>query len=275
MLQCMKSWVKSLGQKQSQILHRLTKNCVRSHENVRLGAEGGPPAAQGSYAQQQGSQMQNNLMGLVSQVPGAGLMSSMLGGAGSKKDGAFIAAGAGAGMGMQTQTQTHAQTYMPPSGGSGEAVSFYNTTTSVQTSSYGSPQGAPPLPPHSHAHAPASPYMPPSGPPPSFPGAAPQHTPPHAPHNAGYAPSYAPVYYSESSPPQAIGMPGAHFRDDMGGASLPPFPGAHASGYGPPPGPPPGFPGGNVDHQHQHQHHHQHHEQPPQFPGAYQGGRGW
>ncbi|THH05855.1 hypothetical protein EW146_g9788, partial [Bondarzewia mesenterica] len=65
MLGYMQTFVQSLGSKQHEILRRLTKPAVRNHENTRAAGAGGPPASQGSYAENAGHQMQGNLQGYL------------------------------------------------------------------------------------------------------------------------------------------------------------------------------------------------------------------
>ncbi|GJE94562.1 Het-C domain-containing protein [Phanerochaete sordida] len=72
MLGYMQKWVQALGNKQNEILNRLTKESVRNHQNIRLSGQGGPSHAQGTYAQNAGVQAQHNLQGYVSQVPVVG-----------------------------------------------------------------------------------------------------------------------------------------------------------------------------------------------------------
>ena len=256
----MRDWTQSLGHQQHEILHRLTKNSVRTHGNTRPGSEGGPaPHHSGSLAQQQGSQMQNTLLGFVNQVPGTGALTSALGvqptrDGGDEGMGGPPAVGAGF-YGNETTMQTQTASYVAPGGGGGGAAvtqSFYSTT-SMQTNSYGPPQG-PPL--SSYSPHPSSSYAPPAGPPPSF---APTHTHQQQhqyqpPNTSGYAPSYAsPPPPSAHSPP--IGMPdvmfpGGHGSHHSGQGGFPTPPGGgygqpqpHSSGgYAAPQGPPPGFP---------------------------------
>jgi hypothetical protein len=306
MLQCMHSWANGLGPRQHQILQRLTKNCVRNHENIRLSGEGGAAAAQGTYAQQQGSQVQHTLLGYVNQVPGASAVNSVLGvkPTGPQRDGE---GGGQAASFYGTETTVQTTSYgTSQGGGAGEAASFYGAT-SVQTS-YGPPQGPPPSsysspPPSSYgppSGPPPSSYAPPANPPPSFPGSSAQ-----APPTPGYAPSYAPVYSapparSESHHSPPIGMPdalysGGHATHHAGPGGAPPsfptmpgpsaspygstsppsFPSSGGYGYGPPQGPPPGFTGGFPTpgapgfpgvNTDQHQQHHQHHQQQQQGP---------
>ena len=287
----MRNWAQSLGHQQEQILHRLSKNSVRNHENTRLGTEGGTHG-QGSYAQQQGSQMQNKLLGFVNQVPGAGAVTSALGVIPTKDGHGGVGGAAGGFYGSETRKmQTQTTSYVAPVGG-GEAQSVYSAT-STQTTSYGPPQGPPQS---SYSPHPTSSYAPPVGPPSSF---APAHTHHQPPNTSGYAPSYA------SPPPPPIGIPdallsGGHGSHHSGHGGGPPFPGGYAppgggygqphssGGYAAPQGPPPGFPqagvfpapefpGANTDQPHHLRQYNIHDvQQPiPPFPGSrppYQGG---
>jgi hypothetical protein len=262
----MHSWANGLGHRQRQILQRLTKNSVRNHENIRLSGEGGASAAQGTYAQQQGSQVQNTLLGYVNQVPGASAVNSVLGVKPTRPQRDGIGGEGGGGQAASfygTEATVQTTSYgAPQGGGAGEAASFYGAT-SVQTNSYAPPQGPPPPSsygsPLSSSYAPPSgpppsSYAPPGNPPPSFPGSSPAQPP----QTSGYAPSYAPSYTtpvhgSESHRSPSIGMPDAlftgghagHYAGPGGGGapSFPamPSPGPSASPYGSTS--PPSFPG--------------------------------
>ncbi|PSR70573.1 hypothetical protein PHLCEN_2v13544 [Hermanssonia centrifuga] len=79
MMEYMQKWVQGLGNKQNEILHRLSKDSIRNHQNIRLGGEGGVAAAQGSYAQNAGLQTQHDIQGYVSQIPIVGSAANMIG----------------------------------------------------------------------------------------------------------------------------------------------------------------------------------------------------
>lgn len=250
MMQFMNTWVQQLGANRDNILRRLTKNAVRNHENTRLGGEGGKPAAQGTFAYNEGVQVQHNLQGYAAQIPGVAQAQSMFNsfsggsGLGMKREAGMPDSSVAAGYPGAAHGHHEHGSYPPPSS-SGQSASYYNESGDNAPSFPGSGGG--------------SSYAPPSGPPPSFPGSSSQQS--------SYAPSYAPSY--PSSAPSFPGGPDS---------SMPSFPDAGGySSYGPPPGPPPGgFPGGppgsgfpGADPYSHHEHHGHHgHGPPPQFPGA-------
>ena len=222
MMQCMKDWINKVPNQHS-VIQRLTKNAVRNHENIRLAAEGGAPASQGSFADGQAHQFQQKIQGYASGIPVVAQAQSLFG---SRE-------GPGA--------------YGPPQ--TGQAASYYNDTTSSTSggysgaSSYGPPAGAPPAAPQLHGgYAPS--YAPPPTEPTSFPGATPGFPSGHGHGTSGHGASG----HGATSPPPSF--PGAtpSFPGGPGhGASSPPpsFPGAGptfpSSGYGPPAGPPGGY----------------------------------
>jgi hypothetical protein len=71
MLQCVRDWL-SKSKNEYSIIQRLSKESVRNHKNLRLEGEGGAPASQGSFAEQEAHQFQNSVAGYI---PGAGLFS--------------------------------------------------------------------------------------------------------------------------------------------------------------------------------------------------------
>ena len=75
----MQKWVQGLGHRQQEVLSRLSKESVREHQNIRLAGEGGPPAAQGSYAQNAGIQAQHDIANYVSGIPVVGQAAGFLG----------------------------------------------------------------------------------------------------------------------------------------------------------------------------------------------------
>ncbi|KDR80036.1 hypothetical protein GALMADRAFT_242249 [Galerina marginata CBS 339.88] len=247
MMQLMKDWINKVPNQHS-VLNRLTKNAVRNHENIRLAGEGGAPASQGSFAENQAHEFQHTLQGYAQGVPGVSQVSNLFGGgAGQRREGPGFPGGPGGGPGSGGYGQS------PPLGGppappmTGQAASYY---------SGGAPSGPPPPAAHSG-------YGPPSGPPPSSYGGGPP-APPHVPpvrQQSGYAPSYAPPPGppGPGSPPVRQGtfpspppsFPGQAPSFPGGPPSFPGAephgqggygPGGHG-GYGPPSGPPPG-PGG-------------------------------
>ncbi|KAJ6595877.1 heterokaryon incompatibility protein HET-C [Mycena vulgaris] len=218
MMQYMNTWVNALGAKKHSVLQRLSKNAVRNHENIRAAGEGGPAAAEGSFAATEAHQFQHQLQGYAQQIPGVGEAQAFFGG------------------------HNHGQGREMPGGsgypGGGQASSYYDGGNSAPPaqSNYGS--GPPSFPGQSS-------YPSPSGPPPSFPGAQ----------TSGYAPSYAPPPGAPQFPGAPPSFPGANpgFPDADPYASPPQFPGAAPSFPGANPGfpgadpyapPPPQFPGG-------------------------------
>jgi len=244
MLGYMHSWVQNLGNNQHSILHRLNKQAVRNHENIRHASEGGMPEAQGTFAYNQGVQVQHSIQSYVSSIPIVGQVQQFAGN--------FSGGPAGP------------RREMP--GG----AEIPGTTPGSQI--YGGPGSPPPPPPSSARPSGGTPggsssYAPPPGPPPSFPGAPGGYTPPLGhppPPSSGYLPpggGYAPNY---SSPPPSFpeyNPTGGYAPPPPGGPGFPgPTPyGAPPPRFPPPPGPPPGQGG-----------------YPP--PGGYNqqyGGRGW
>lgn len=71
-MEYMQKWVQGLGHKQNEIINRLSKDAVRNHRNIRLAGEGGPAAAQGTYAANATHQTQQNIQGYVNQIPVVG-----------------------------------------------------------------------------------------------------------------------------------------------------------------------------------------------------------
>ena len=223
MIAYMRQWVQGLSN-QHEVLHRLSKQAVRSHENIRRAGEGGMPESQGSYAHNQGIQMQHNIQGYASSIPIVGqaqqLMGQFSGGPRREMPSGHQMPGAKPTPGTQTYEGPGSPPPPPPS--SGEAASFYSP----------GPLGGAPSGP--------STFSPPSGPPSSFPDAPSGNAPPGPP--GGYPPppgGYAPSY---SSPPS---FPDYNPTGGYGGSYTPPpggpgFPGP--SSFSAPPGPPPGFP---------------------------------
>jgi hypothetical protein len=69
MLQSVRDWL-SKSPNQRSVIQRLNKDSVRNHRNLRIEGEGGTPASQGSFAEQEGHQLQHTVMG---RIPGVGL----------------------------------------------------------------------------------------------------------------------------------------------------------------------------------------------------------
>jgi len=219
MLAYMRTWVQGLGNNQNSIIHRLGKQAVRNHENIRRSGEGGKPEAEGSYAYNQAIHVQNDIQGYVSSIPIVGQAQQFVGNfsGGPRRDmpGYPGEPGSGSSHGGRPYDNQGSPHSHPPS--SGESASFYS-------------QG-----PSNHAPGGSLGYAAPPGPPPSFPNAHDSYVPPHSdsypPPGASYAPNY-------SSPP-----PSFPDYNPTGGYTPPPggpgFPGP--TPYGAPPGPPPGF----------------------------------
>ena len=70
MLQTVRDWLSKSPNQQS-VIERLNKESVRNHRNMRVAGEGGAPASQGSFAEQEGHQLQQAVMG---HIPGIGLL---------------------------------------------------------------------------------------------------------------------------------------------------------------------------------------------------------
>ncbi|KAF7794906.1 hypothetical protein EIP86_006049 [Pleurotus ostreatoroseus] len=225
MLDYMRKWVQELGGRQREVIQRLTKESVRNHKNIRLKGEGGAPAAQGTYAQNLGTQTQHDLQGYVSSIPvvgsAAGMISSMGGSSGH--------GGQGHGGGGLMGNISNMGNMGSMMGKLGEAQSFLGQFSQSSgprrdvSSGYqygGVPPGGesfPSAPPPSNA-----PYS--SSPTGEYPSAAPQPSFPGGPSHSSYSENN-----THSSYP---------------GAPSPGFPGGSApqSSYPPPPGPPSGFP---------------------------------
>ncbi len=287
MMQYMKDWVSKLPN-QHTAMQRLGKNAVRNHENIRLAGEGGPPAAQGTFAETEAHQFQSSLQGFASShVPGFSQAQSLLGGAGQGRDvpGGPGYPGAGAQQYNQTRPGNANQSAPPPM--SGQAASYYGGTASAPpNASYSRPEGPPPgqaygmpgggapsalgqqsygMPGGSESsfqpgYAPSYGAPPQQSGPPSFPGSAPGYG--GGPERKPTFPGAAPGYPGEPErrptfPGVAPGFPG-----EQGGA--PSFPGHDSGGYGYD-NPPHGHAHG---HGHGHGHHGHGHGGPPAFPGS-------
>ena len=157
MIQCVRDWHQKLGPKQLEVVNRLGKDAVRNHKNIRLAGEGDVSAAEGTFAYNQGVQLQHNLQGYAQQIPGVAQASSALG--------AISQFGSGHGHGTRR-----------------EGPGGYEP----RGSNYVPPPGPPPNFPDN--------YGPPPGPPPSFPSHNDSYSPPSSfpSHNEGYNPSYFP-----------------------------------------------------------------------------------
>ncbi|TFK72137.1 Het-C-domain-containing protein [Pluteus cervinus] len=242
MLQCVKTWFQGLGSNQNTIIQRLSKQAVRNHQNIRIGAQGGTGHGHDSS---QAQQLQQNLQGYVNQASGGQaqpFFSALGGGAGQGRNvGSGFPGGPGPGI-MAPPLQTSFSGGPVPGGA---ASSFHAGDHGGHSHSH--PSGTtsyPASPTTHHPHQQHQSFAPPSGPPPSFGG-------PQPPHHAGYAPSYAP-----SGPGGPGGGPGGFPSAPGGPGGFSGFPGAGGpGGYAPPTGPPPG-------------HHGHGHGAPGGFPGA-------
>ncbi|KJA23049.1 hypothetical protein HYPSUDRAFT_66529 [Hypholoma sublateritium FD-334 SS-4] len=238
MMQYMKDWVSKLPNQRS-AMQRLGKNAVRNHENIRLAGEGGPPAAQGTFAETEAHQFQSSLQGFASShVPGFSQAQSFLGGAGQGRE-------------------------VP--GGPGYPASYYGGgAPALPNASYGRPEGPPPgqsygMPGGNSSfqpgYAPSYGAPPSQGGPPSFPGSAPGY---------GGGPERQPTF-----PGTGPGYPGEPERRPTFPGAAPGFPGDQgegggygSGGYDNPPH------GGHHGHGHGHGHHGHGHGGPPAFPGS-------
>jgi len=279
MMHYMQTWVQGLGHQQHSILGRLRKNAVRNHENIRLGGEGGKPQAQGSFAYQEGMQVQQNILGHIPLVGGLvrsgdGNLAGYRGvpdeahsygsyshssGYSSSFSGSNSSGGPPA---LSSSTPQHsgyapsyaAPTSFPGSGGSGPPSSDHAHYGKHE--GYAPPSGPPDGRYDSPPGRPGDGYSAPTGGPPAFPGGPPAF--PAAPHAAFGGRHVAPGV----PPPFPSGGPGFGTDHHAGGGygapsfpgAGPTFPGAGPSfpGAGPPfPGAGPPFPGAG-----------------PAFPGA-------
>ncbi|ESK92001.1 heterokaryon incompatibility protein het-c [Moniliophthora roreri MCA 2997] len=248
MLQTMRTWVDSLGNRRNEVIRRLSKQCVRNHENIRLAGEGGQVEAVGTYAHTQGLQAQAGLQNYLHQIPGVQQAQGLLGKVdqGGRRD----SPGTGLGYPGAAHHSHH------PSGSSGQAAA---PLMGGQAADYYGGSGGNSTPP---ATAPSFPggggsgYTPSySSPPPSFPsGPGPgHHSTPSFPGGPGSPPPSfpSPPAMPGSGPPS---MPGFPSPDAYGGYGSPPPggfappPGPPGSGFYPPQGPPPGFPGAHPPH---------------------------
>jgi hypothetical protein len=250
MLQAVRDWL-SKSPNQHSIIQRLNKESVRNHRNLRVADEGGTPASQGSFAEQEGHQLQHAVMG---HIPGVGLLGNakvVEGGSPGfpSRPGGYPQVGGlpgppgypggpmgGGGHQHGGDRYGSTSTYTPP------AVALSHATTFPMSG------GPPPLPSlHSgaaHHHHPRSTephtqhggYGPPSFPSggPSFPGGDGFSSGSGAP----FFPSGDGVSFPDSKASSFLGAPS--FPD--GGYSGPPH--THLGGYNPPPGPPPHGGGG-------------------------------
>lgn len=238
MMEYMHKWVQGLGQKQRDILDRLSKDAVRNHRNVRLAGEGGAPAAEGSFAVNAAHQAQQNLHGYANQIPVVGsavqFVSGMQNMSGHNQPPGYSHHGHGHGPGP-AQSPSGFMGNIPGMGKIGEAQAFLGQ--------FGGGPGRreiyePGYPGSSPSQMPGMPSQPPS------------HLPPTSPpsHPGGDYPSFpggpsAPSPYGGLNYP---GSPGAHAG--YAPSYAPPEPSTSYSGYGssyaPPSGPPPSFPSG-------------------------------
>ncbi|KAG6873655.1 hypothetical protein C0995_012588 [Termitomyces sp. Mi166 len=298
MLQEMNNWVNDLGHKKEKVIRRLTKEAVRNHENVRLAGEGGAPTSQGSFAQAEGQQFQQTLMGYANQIPGVSQATQLLDAAGGGKkhnkhkhshghgrefEGGGHGQGYDGGSSPRSGTPSQGSSYTPTSG---QAASYYNDGPK-ESSHYAPPLGPPPTsgyapppgPPSQGSYAPPSLSFPGEGYRPSYGSSAPPPPPPQQ--HAGYTPSYASPLFPGAAP-SFPGGPGPSFPSaapsftSTAGAPSFSFPDASPSFDGQSPRFPEGalgFPG----EQRYREREDEYREQPPQFPGAqtFPSGGGW
>lgn len=219
-MQYMQSWVHGLGQKQHEIIGRLSKEQVRAHKNIRMAGEGGVPEAQGTFAYNQGIQVQHNIQNYVSEIPVVGQAQQFMG--------HFSGGGSGAGQGREMSNVPGDA--LPRTG---DASSYYGGQNAQFR--YAPPSGPPPGPPASSF--PSGPSMPQelgayyaSPPPPNaFPspsdygGYTPSTGPPPGGYDGGYTPPPGPP------PPGGYGSPPPGGYLQQGGYS-----GYSQGGYPPP-----------------------------------------
>ncbi|TFK49110.1 Het-C-domain-containing protein [Heliocybe sulcata] len=229
MLQFMREWVQGLGHRQQEVLRRLTKNAVRSHENIRLPGEGAAHPTGPAY--NAGMNAQHDIQGYVSGIPGLNQAQNLLGKIGNRpgmgvgrevsSPGPGYPGAASHEHGYPGATRPPVSSYASEPPSTGEAAGYYNQG-----------QGQ-----NSYPQAPGGPSFPSV---PDFPGGGGDAPPPPAhhtrPHHGGhghhqdssYQPGYAPAY---SSPPPF---------PDAGGYAPSGGPGGPPGGFAPPPGPPGG-----------------------------------
>ncbi|KAI0051363.1 Het-C-domain-containing protein [Auriscalpium vulgare] len=209
MMQYMRHWVQSLGNKQNEIINRLSKESVRTHKNVRLGGEGGPAAAEGSWAQNAGHQAQAGIGGYLHGIPGVsqaqGLMNTFSGG--PKRDGSSSYGGPAYGGMPAAGAPPIVQAATRPSGG--QSADYYG-------------EGAKPAPPPPNVHS----YPGGSPAPNAYPAAAP---PAHGHHAHGHGHGHGHHGGVHGGGPPAI--PDETSYGGMPGAGAPSFPGSSASQY--------------------------------------------
>lgn len=240
MLQSVRDWLSKSPNERS-VIQRLTKESVRNHKNVRVEGEGGAPASQGSFAEQEAHQFQNSVLGYI---PGGGLLSgnakAMEGGSsgypgrqggypqgGGQQHGGFPGAPGYPGGPMGGGGHQHGgdlygstSTYTPP------AAALSHSTTFPMSS------GGPPSLPLSHS-GPAHHHPPPPG----------SHTQP-----GGYTPSFpgGNPFPGRGQGGDGFSFPGSGTTSFPGGDGVS-FPGASSfpdGGYNAPTGPPPPHHGG-------------------------------
>ncbi|KIK67402.1 hypothetical protein GYMLUDRAFT_37517 [Collybiopsis luxurians FD-317 M1] len=254
MLQYVQSWVQQLGSKQHSTLSRLTKDAVRNHQNIRMAGDGGAAEATGTFAYNQGVQVQHNIQSYAtSHIPGVAQAQSLL----NKFDNGTRREGPGASIPAAHHDPSHHHHHHasgPPPPTSGESASYYGSGPGSGVASH---------------------YAPPAGPPPGGSGYAPSYTvPPSFPDTfPGMSPQILSSGAHQHSYDLPQGAPGG-FASPGSGPGGPAFP--QSTPYGRP-GEGPGFPGADP-----------YNQAAPQFPdanasqyrpdgayGPYGGGRGW
>src|SRR5271154_1393466 len=78
-LELVRTWINGFGHQQNDVIARLTKESVRSHNNVRLGSDGGPGDWEGSFAANQAHHLHSSVTGYVSQLPGVQQAQNVIG----------------------------------------------------------------------------------------------------------------------------------------------------------------------------------------------------
>ena len=247
MLQSVRDWLSKSPNQQS-VIQRLNKESVRNHRNLRIAGEGGPPASQGSFAEQEGHQLQQAVLG---HIPGVGY----------SKEGGSPGYPSRPGGHPQAGGQQHGSLPGPPGGpmggggqqhgggryGSTSTYTPYTPAAAAPSTFPISGGGPPPLP---------SPYSGPAhhhgstGPPAQHGGYGPPSFPSGSPSFPGLGQGDDGFSFPGSGAPSFPSGGGVSFPDSKASPFLDaPFPdggysGPPVGGYNPPPGPPPHGGGG-------------------------------
>jgi hypothetical protein len=226
-MQCVRDWLARVPNQQS-VIQRLNKESVKNHRNIRQAGEGGPPSAQGTFAEEEAHQLQHSLTGLV---PGVGMYPGNVFTGNEKGSGLSGGVGYPGAPGGYSQAGQHGAPPPPP----------HHQLGSTQPHAYNHAHAGPPQLEHggyASSYAPsysnpatASPSFPSSGP--SFPGAG------QGGDGFSLLGSDAPPF--PGGPPSFPGS--GHQGHHGGGGGYAPGP-SHGEGYGRFPSSPGGFGGG-------------------------------